>query len=656
MVVPGPPAALAADPPATGPRHVPALDGLRGAAVVAVVAFHLGLLRGGYLGVDLFFTLSGFLITRLLVEEWTRHGRVDLRRFWARRFRRLLPALLLVLAAVAVASRRWASATTFDRLRVESYASLAYVANWRAVAAGTDYWDEAGRPSPVQHLWSLSIEEQFYVLWPLLVAGLLAWHLRHAARRPDGDPLGRLLAATLALAGLSAAAALAGYARHGDANRVYFGTDTRAVAVLLGAALALLLARHGPVAAGRPRAALEAAAVVASAGLAWAWWTLPGRDPLLYRGGLLACGLAATVVLLAVADPRPGPLGRVLSFPPLCWLGLISYGIYLWHWPVIVFVTPGRTGWFGGQLVAARLALTLGLALASYALVERPIRHGAGSGAAMRVAAPVAVAAVVGLVAWSTAGAVAPVGDRGGGRNVLKVADSPVPPVVPGRPRLLVVGDSGAWSLRVPLGVVAPDRGVDAVSRGTPACGVVPGDGRAKRPDGSVLDDPPRCERWPERWRDHLREVRPTTALLFSVAPGGAARFVDGAWRKDCDPAYDAAAQREYERALRLLATRAHRVAIATVAYLESESDADGRYPEVDCRNRTIRAAARATGATVVDVARWTCPAGGACRDRVDTLDGRSVELRPDGLHYDGPGGVVAVRWILDRLGYGARR
>ncbi len=158
------------------------------------------------------------------------------------------------------------------------------------------------------------------------------------------------------------------------------------------------------------------------------------------------------------------------------------------------------------------------------------------------------------------------------------------------------------------------------------------------------------------RWRGHLREVRPDTVLVFSVAPGGSARFVDGDWRRDCDPAYDRAARATYERALRLLAGGADRVAIATVAYQESESDADGRYPEVDCRNRTIRAAARATGATLVDIARWTCPRGDACRNQVRTLDGGSAELRADGLHYDGSGGVVATRWIFDQLGYEARR
>jgi peptidoglycan/LPS O-acetylase OafA/YrhL len=635
--------------------------------VVAVVAFHLGLTTGGYLGVDLFFTLSGFLITSLLVAEWQARGRIALGAFWVRRARRLVPAMLLVLTAVAIATRTWSSNTTFDAVRRDTLATLAYVANWRSVAAGTDYWALNGRPSPLEHTWSLAIEEQFYVVWPLGAVGLLVWWgRRRAASGADpatgattGAPapatvragLDRMLAVTVGAAVLSAAVALVTYGGAGDANRIYFGTDTRAAAILLGAALALGTARFGTVRSRSARVALEAGGGVALIGLAWAWLHLPGTDDRLYRGGLLLCGLAAVVVLAAATHPRPGPLAHALAFAPLRWLGLISYGLYLWHWPVIVFFTPGRTGWYDHGLVLARIGLSLALAVASYLLLERPIRHGLGQGWTIRLATPASVAVVLAVLAWSTQGAVPPVGERGGGRNVLRVADTPVPPVTPGRPRLLVVGDSGAWELRGPLGVVARARGVDWVSRGTPACGVLPGDGRTKLADGRVLADPPGCADWPARWAGHVAEVRPTTSFLFSVAPGGSARWVEDRWRRDCDPAYDAAAQATYERAIEVLGADGGSVAIATIAYLDSESDADGRYPEVDCRNRTIERAAASAGATLVDVAGWACERRGRCRTTVPTLDGDDVVLREDGLHYAGPGGVVATRWMLDRMG-----
>ena len=639
--------------------HLPALDGLRGAAVAAVVAFHLGITTGGYLGVDLFFTLSGFLITSLLVAEWRARGRIDLTTFWVRRARRLVPAMLLVLAAVALATRRWASNTTFDRVRHDSWATLAYVANWRSVLAGTDYWDQSARPSPLEHTWSLAIEEQFYVVWPLLAVAVLTWWHRRRARATAGPPspeqaragLDRLLALTVVLAVASAAAALLAYRGPDDANRVYFGTDTRAAAILLGAGLALATARFGTIATRRGRIALEALAVAALVPLGWAWLYLPGTDERLYRGGLLLCGVAGVIVLAAASHPRPGPIARVLAIPPLRWLGLISYGLYLWHWPVIIFFTPGRTGWYDGGLVLARLAISLALAVASYWLLEKPIRHGLGQGWPVRLATPAAVGLVLVLVAWSTQGGIAPVGDRGGGRNVLRIADTPVPPVTEGRPRLLIVGDSGAYSMRLPMAEVGRARGIDWVSRGTPACGVLPGDGRSKRADGSILPDPPGCEEWPQRWAADVRDVEPTVSLIFSVAPGGSSRWVEGRWRKDCDPVYDTAAQREYEDAIEILASGADPVAITTIGYVDSESDADGRYPEVDCRNRTIEAAAAASGATVVDLAAWTCEYRGRCRTTVETRRGETVELRPDGLHYTGPGGIVATRWILDQMG-----
>ena len=633
-----------------------------------MVAFHLGLTTGGYLGVDLFFTLSGFLITSLLVAEWQARGRIDLKTFWVRRARRLVPAMLLVLTAVAVATRQWASNTTFDRVRDDTVATLAYVANWRSVAAGTDYWDQSARPSPLEHTWSLAIEEQFYVIWPLVAVGLLVWWGRSRSRASADDPggapspdqvrvgLNRMLALTVGLLVISVVVALVSYRSQDDSNRVYFGTDTRASAILLGAAFAIAIARFGTVTGPRARVAIEVTALAAMVPLGWAWLYLPGTDARLYRGGLVLCGVAAVLVLAAASHPQRGPVARILSFPPLRWLGLISYGLYLWHWPVIIFFTPGRTGWYDGGLILARLGISLGLAVASYWLLEKPIRQGLGQGWPMRLATPISVAAVLAVLVWSTQGAQPPSGDRGGGRNYLKVADTPISPIIAGKPRLLIVGDSGAWAMRHPMAEVGPARGIDWVSRGTPACGVLPGDGRSKRADGTILDDPPGCAEWPGRWASYLDDMAPTTSLIFSVAPGGSARWVDDGWHKDCDPVYDAAAQREYEKAIGVLGADGQKVAIATIGYLDSESDSDGRFPEVDCRNETIEKAAAATGATVVDLANWTCANRGRCKQTVTTLSGDEVELREDGLHYSGPGGVVATRWMLDQMDLTAKR
>jgi hypothetical protein len=201
------------------------------------------------------------------------------------------------------------------------------------------------------------------------------------------------------------------------------------------------------------------------------------------------------------------------------------------------------------------------------------------------------------------------------------------------------------------MDAVAPARGIDEINRGTPACGILPGDGRTRRQNGETISDPDRCGEWPTRWASYVADVQPDVALIFAVAPGGSSRWVDGQWRKDCDGVYDRAAQDEYEQAIGILGSRGARVGITTLGYLESESDADGRFPELDCRNDTIRRAARATGATLIDLAQYTCGDGGRCRQTVTTLGGDETELRADGLHYTGPGGVVVARWTLDRLG-----
>ena len=221
-------------------RHVPALDGLRGAAVAGVLLFHADHLLGGFLGVDLFFTLSGFLITTILLQEATRTGAIRLGAFWARRARRLLPALFALLIAVAVYAAVWARPTELGAIRSDAFATIGYVANWHSIFAGHGYWDLFAAPSPFRHTWSLAIEEQFYLVWPLLVL-LLVRCVRSARRRPPA-----LFGVSVALAGASLVWMGALYRPGHDPQRVYLGTDTRVGSILLGAALASLLLWRGP--------------------------------------------------------------------------------------------------------------------------------------------------------------------------------------------------------------------------------------------------------------------------------------------------------------------------------------------------------------------------------------------------------------------------
>src|SRR3954471_14775641 len=259
--------------------HVPALDGLRGVAVAIVVAFHLGRLKGGFLGVDLFFVLSGFLITSLLVVGWRNEGRLDFGGFWSRRARRLLPAMLVVVAAVALYARWWANPLELKTIRGEGLATLFYAANWHQIFAHTNYWDTIRSPSPLLHTWSLAIEEQFYVLWPLLVGGVLVLS-RRAGRR-----LTPLLVMTAALATMSVLAMVTMHHGPADVLRVYLGTDTRAAGLLFGAVVALIFARRDRPVGKVAARGLEVVGGIALAGLAVAWVRTGGSDGWLYEGG-----------------------------------------------------------------------------------------------------------------------------------------------------------------------------------------------------------------------------------------------------------------------------------------------------------------------------------------------------------------------------------
>ena len=256
--------------------HIRALDGLRGLAVVAVVIFHAGHLRGGYLGVDLFFVLSGFLITSLLLREHTTTGRIGLIGFWARRARRLLPALAVMLLGVALFAATIATPREIETLRGDVWATIGYVANWRAITSGHDYWALFRSPSPLEHTWSLAIEEQFYLLWPLVIVGLAAFGRNTLSRRVIGLSLFGATGSWLIM-----------QLTYDTANtaRAYYGTDARAGALLIGAAIGAA----GGLRVGTPSA--TARRLIGAAGwtgallLAVAWTRLSGDDPLFTASG-----------------------------------------------------------------------------------------------------------------------------------------------------------------------------------------------------------------------------------------------------------------------------------------------------------------------------------------------------------------------------------
>lgn len=392
--------------------YLPGLDGLRAFAIAGVLLYHADIvwLPGGFLGVEVFFVVSGYLITALLLREHRETGHIRLGQFWIRRARRLLPALLLYLAGSLGLAALFAP-DVIDQWREGVWAALAYVANWFGIFNEISYAEGFGRKSFLHHLWSLAVEEQFYLLWPVLLWGALRL-------------LGRRGTWLLILAGVAASTWLMWslYTPLEDPLRVYYGTDTRAGGLLVGAALAFVWRPWEWIISGRFRRGLvfgstSAVGLAGLAGVGWAmWWydlSFPTADPLFRGGFLITSGFTALAIAAAVV-PR-SPLGFVLGLPPIRWVGTRSYGIYLWHWPIFQ-ITRARVDvdLAEGPLLALRLAVTLVAAEVSYQLVERPIRERAvrtkiaalrKPGATRRglVVAPLAVVAGIGVVALAQA-------------------------------------------------------------------------------------------------------------------------------------------------------------------------------------------------------------------------------------------------------------
>ena len=358
--------------PATAPGQqawrAAGLDGVRALAVLAVLAFHEGLpwIRGGFLGVDIFFVLSGYLITDLLVARYRKEGRIGLGRFYQRRARRLLPALALMLITVTAAVSLLEPGQR-DTLRPALLGAVSYTSNWWQAFAHQSYFSLYGPPPVFQHLWSLAVEEQFYLIWPLLLAAILVLVKRPVSR------------ALFAWGGAAASALVMGaiYTPGADPSLVYYGTDTHASALMVGAALAITFPLAKVAATtGRARQVLDILGAAGLVILAWAVWHLAGPDPVLYPYGLVLAAVAAGGLILAAA--APGRIGRLLSWKPLRWLGIRSYGVYLWHWPVIAITTGmAPRSATSAPVRIIDTVLPVALAAASWRWLEEPIlRHG----------------------------------------------------------------------------------------------------------------------------------------------------------------------------------------------------------------------------------------------------------------------------------------
>jgi peptidoglycan/LPS O-acetylase OafA/YrhL len=357
-------------------RYMPGLDGLRAIAVLAVIVFHLGFhwAPGGLLGVGIFFTLSGYLITDILLSQLASRGRIDLPRFWLARARRLLPALFVMLAIVTAWVTIFGPAQP-DQFRKAVLSSVFYVNNWEQIFANVSYFARFAPEGPLNHLWSLSVEEQFYIFWPFLLS--LGIKLVHDRPLSSGvRPRLALMAVVLAVVASIEMAIL--YHPSLDPSRIYYGTDTRAGGLLFGAALAMVWPsrRLSHRITPQARNMLDGLGVLGLVIIALMIWQVGEFSRFLYQGGFVVLSLATVMVLMPLTHPACR-LGRFVGTPPLRWVGVRSYAIYLWQTPVIVLTGPGSKPPEGLLGKALQVAAIFAIAALSWQFVEEPIRHGA---------------------------------------------------------------------------------------------------------------------------------------------------------------------------------------------------------------------------------------------------------------------------------------
>jgi peptidoglycan/LPS O-acetylase OafA/YrhL len=637
--------------------HHRSLDGLRGLAVGAVVLYHFapGILPGGFLGVDVFFVLSGFLITSLLLAEFAADGSVSLRGFWSRRLRRLLPASLAVIA-VSVVLFWWLEASSSrPALRTQSLASLFYVNNWSAITSGTSYESRFGGELPLTHFWSLAIEEQFYLLFPVAILAVVVVLRRRGRRTPHALARPVLIASTIAAVASAALMAVL-HQPHVDPSRVYFGSDTRLHAILIGVALACLNLLR-PVRSGRHPRAIPVLLALASLLLLVAAFRFAGfRQDWLYNGGFLGISLLTAALIWILVRTSETPLGFLLHHRWIVGLGLVSYGVYLWHWPARVFLTADRTGLDGFSLFAVRVTVTAIATAISYRLIEKPFRQSSAdrsrrptmSGRQFTVAGT-----AMAIVAVLCVSLTIPETEPG---SVSVAAPPPVDSTSDGPVRVYLVGDSVAWTLAG--GRFAFPQPTSAVSSLDP--GEVTLWNRSKfglsllrwpkRTDTTESDDCPTCEPVID-WSADLELFRPDL-VVHSIALFDTYDVrVDDEWVTFGSEQFDALYFNALDALRMKIRSFGSRLVLMTQPlpgnYPDEWSEQFARdsrtFPHLNELQR--RFVAQNPDVALVDLDSEFCP-----QQRCILTDASGHTLRSDGLHFTASGATHVAPWLTEQF------
>ena len=632
-------------------ERLPQLDGIRAFAVITVLLYHFGVswVNGGLLGVDVFFVLSGFLITALLCNESTRTGTIALARFWGRRARRLLPALFVLLIGVALYAHFYAGFVNVSRIRGDALSTLAYVANWRFIFSNQGYFANTGAPSPLLHTWSLAVEEQYYLIWPLVALVVLRWRGARGMAWVAG--IGALASATLMAVMHHAGVSV---------DRLYYGTDTRAQALLVGSflgALASLRSWHVVSerwAATRQGRVAGVALGVAGAGyLLWAWHSYAGTDSFLYSGGFLLVALAAGAVITQVVSWPDSLLSRFLSLGALTFIGRISYGLYLYHWPLFLVINNEHTGLSGFELLVARFGATFAVSVTSYYLLEQPIRTRrllpnwqalAGSAVAVVVTVTALVVSTIAPAEGSVtvSGATMPVAERQQLTDSAAFTTNPV--------RFLLLGDSVALTMGIGLSDHSKQHFGVTVNNVAPlGCDLDPN--LMINTVGAVGIAPPGCKNWRQVWAKQVATYKPQVVGVELGRWEVADHLYKGTWTHIGQPLWDDHLTAELNQAVAILSAGGAKVVLFTFPYIHPPQESANGTPfteslpsRADAYNKLVEQVGRAHPGvvTVVDLNKMLDPHG----HYAAKLDGATIRWN-DGVHVTIAGGELLQPKIL---------
>jgi peptidoglycan/LPS O-acetylase OafA/YrhL len=635
--------------------HITALDGVRGWAVAAILAFHLGVpgSSGLYLSLDFFFVLSGYLITTLLLLDWGRNGTISFGLFWSRRARRLLPAMLIVVTIIVIVEAIFGDPANFGSIRGDSLATIFYASNWYYIWTHSSYFGQAQGLSPLQHTWSLAIEEQFYLIWPIFI-----WMFMKKFRS-----LNKLMITTCVMAVLSCLDMFLSFGNGLHLNRAYYSTDTRAQALLVGAFLAMALAKKRVDVTPRSQKYLSLIGILGFIGVGVLCGFAGGPKNWAFEGGFFMTDLAVACCIFSAVTHQGGIINKILSLRPFVFLGTISYGLYLWQVPIILAITEENTHLNIIILGVLRAGLSIGVAALSYYLIERPIRTGRYIKLKKSYFyTPLSILLV-------TASAVSLGMFQPANTNLLgtpAMANFRVPKIfLNGDPlRVSIFGDSEAFSLGIGLNNVAFDYGINLSDNGILGCGIM-ATGLVKFQGKITFDGAYKgaCSNWPDIYRsDMVKQTPEVTVLLVGRWELLDRSFDNGfTWEHVGQPAFDKILIKELTKAFQILTRNGAYLVALTTPYLNESPQPDGQPWDYDSKSRVdtfnaiLRSVASKFGGNVrvADLNKDVDPQG-QYKEYIN-----NVEIRePDGIHFTPEGGEYIASWLLpiiDNVGQAER-